>query len=51
VLSLVCVPGSIHYIVVPGRRRDDVLNDPELLDPSGTVEPEWWRLQRIDTAG
>ena len=51
VLSLVCVPGSIHYAVVPDRHRDDVLSDPDAFDPSGNDEPAWWRLRRVDTAG
>jgi hypothetical protein len=45
VLALVCVPGSIHYMVLPGLRRDELLNAPHLLD---TTAPEdaagWWRL-------
>jgi hypothetical protein len=48
VLWLVCARGSIHYAVVPGRHRDDVLNNPGVLGPSGTAEPEWWRLDRVD---
>lgn len=49
VLELVCTPGSIDYCIVPGRRRHEVLQDPELLtacDPSGDA---WWRV--IGTAG
>jgi len=45
VLELVCPPGSIHYRVIPGLRRDDVLRDPQLL---AGIDPEdgaaWWRL-------
>jgi len=45
VLELVCPPESIHYKVIPGFRRDDVLEDPQLL---ATVSPgevdAWWRL-------
>jgi hypothetical protein len=45
VLELVCRPGSIHYKVIPGRRRDDVLNDAQLL---AAIDPEdgaaWWRV-------
>ena len=45
VLALVSVPGSIHYRVVPGLRRDEVIASPQLLD---TVAPgdlnAWWRL-------
>ena len=32
VLALVSVPGSIHYVVLPGLRRDEVLERPRLLD-------------------
>ncbi|MGN6174754.1 MAG: hypothetical protein ACTHPS_17685 [Streptosporangiaceae bacterium] len=47
VLALVSVPGSIHYIVLPGLRRDEVLARPQVLaglDPVGTAETAaWWR--------
>jgi hypothetical protein len=49
VLWLVCEPGTIHYTVVPGRHRDDVLNNPGVLGPSGTIPPEWWRLDRVES--
>jgi hypothetical protein len=32
-LALVCVPGSVHYAVLPGMRRDEYLASPELLRP------------------
>ena len=35
VLALVSVPGSIHYIVLPGLRRDELLARPQ--DPSPTL--------------
>jgi hypothetical protein len=31
VLAVVSVPGSIHYIVLPGLRRDAMLSDPSVL--------------------
>jgi len=44
VLELACPAGSIHYKVVPGFRRDAVLQDPQLL---AAASPEdgaaWWR--------
>jgi hypothetical protein len=40
VLALVSVPGSIHYRVVPGLRREELLARPELLSAEA---PEWWR--------
>jgi len=49
VLELVSVPGSIHYRVLPGLRRDDVLADPRAIDriaPDDTAA--WWRL--VDAA-
>ena len=52
VLALVSVPGSIHYIVLPGLYRDDVLARAELLDagPAGAQSPDataWWRLAGV----
>jgi hypothetical protein len=45
VLGLGSVPGSIHYVVLPGLRRDDVLDDPHLLDGAARSDPAgWWRL-------
>jgi hypothetical protein len=46
VLALVSVPGSIHYRVVPGLRRAQVLADPAVLEAAGTQTggTEWWRL-------
>jgi hypothetical protein len=45
VLALVSVRGSIHYVVLPGVHRDDVLADPTVLR---RVAPDdqhaWWRL-------
>jgi hypothetical protein len=31
VLALVCVPGSIHYVVLPGRHRDELLRELPVL--------------------
>lgn len=45
VLELVSDPGSIHYRVLPGLHRDDVIADPSRLDPVAPEEPDsWWRL-------
>jgi hypothetical protein len=45
VLALVSVPGSIHYKVVPGPRRDDVLETPHLLDAVAPNDAAaWWRV-------
>ncbi len=51
VLALVSVRGSIHYMVLPGLRRDQVLDDPDLI---GRVAPlqdtQWWRPTAMDRA-
>ncbi len=45
VLALVCVRGSIHYVVLPGLRRAEVLGRPEVLAGRAAADPEaWWRL-------
>ena len=43
VLALVSVPGSIHYVVLPGLRRDAVLDKPQLLGG----DDAWWRLTEV----
>jgi len=43
VLALVSVPGSIHYAVLPGLRRDEVLKRPDLMGDGTT----WWRLTAV----
>jgi hypothetical protein len=43
VLALVSVPGSIHYVVLPGLRRDALLEKPQLLDG----DEAWWQLTAI----
>src|SRR6201989_821249 len=43
VLALVSVPGSIHYVVLPGLRRDEVLDRPHLLGG----DEAWWRLTAV----
>jgi hypothetical protein len=45
VLALVSVRGSIHYVVLPGLRRDAVLSDPSVLDAWGPTDlAAWWRV-------
>src|SRR5581483_4522289 len=49
VLALVSERGSVKYVVLPGLGRDDVLDDPTLID---TVDPSpggWWRPRRANT--
>ena len=43
VLALVSVPGSIHYAVLPGLRRDEVLERPDLMGK----DEAWWRLTAV----
>jgi hypothetical protein len=45
VLALVSVPGSIHYRVLPGQRRDAALADPHVFDAVTPIDPaDWWRV-------
>jgi hypothetical protein len=43
VLALVSVPGSIHYVVLPELRRDELVG--QTRDPGGMTADEaaWWR--------
>jgi hypothetical protein len=51
VLALVSVKGSIHYMVLPGLRRDRVLDDPDLVDGVAPVrDGGWWRPTATDRA-
>jgi len=44
VLALVSARGSIHYTVLPGLRREDLLSDPRILDRGWPADAEaWWR--------
>jgi len=44
VLALVSVPGSIHYVVLPGLRRDELLARPQVLAGAGATDTAaWWR--------
>jgi len=49
VLALVSVSGSIHYAVLPGLRRDELLVDPTVAD-TVTLERNgaWWHLLGAD---
>jgi len=44
VLALVSVPGSIHYVVLPGLRRDELLERPQILADAAADPAAWWRL-------
>ena len=43
VLALVSVPGSIHYMVLPGLRRGEFLARPQALAGAGADGAGWWR--------
>ena len=45
VLALVSVRGSIHYVVLPGLRRDDLLARPAAR--AETDAAAWWRLTGV----
>jgi len=43
ILALVSVPGSIRFAIVPGVRRDEALNRPQILDGLTGAQDAWWR--------
>jgi hypothetical protein len=44
VLELVSVPGSIHYRVLPGMRREEFVRDPGAFGSTRVATgPDWWR--------
>jgi hypothetical protein len=48
VLAIGSVPHSIHYMVVPGLKRDQLLAAPHLLDATAPDDPAaWWRLIEV----
>ena len=47
VLALVSVPGSIHYVVLPGLRRDKLLARPQDLAGAAADAAAWWRLAEV----
>ncbi len=48
VLALVSVRGSIHYVVLPGLRRDVLLDRPQVLDGAAADAAAWWRLAEVE---
>jgi hypothetical protein len=44
VLALVSVPGSIHYVVLPGLSRDDFLREQREPGEPAPGEAAWWRV-------
>ena len=51
VLELVCEPGSIDYVVLPGRRRLETLQFPEVLAASDQSGDSWWRVVESSDPG
>ena len=47
VLALVSAPGSIHYIVLPGLRRDELLARPQIAVGAAADFPAWWRPAEV----
>ena len=47
VLALVSVRGSVHYVVLPGLRRDTLLDRPQVLDDAAARAPAWWCLAEV----
>src|SRR5512146_3040388 len=47
VLELVSVRGSVHYMVLPGLRRDMLLDRPALAAGAGESAAAWWRLAGV----
>ena len=47
VLALGSVPGSIHYQVLPGLRRDELLHAPRRLEAAPASAGSWWRLLEV----
>ncbi len=43
VLAIGSEPGSIHYMVLPGVRRDALIASPHLLDTTSGAAKAWWR--------
>jgi hypothetical protein len=46
VLALVSEPGSIHYAVLPGLYRDQVVANPSVVDTVAAAPGGWWRPSR-----
>ena len=46
-LALVCDRSSIHAVVVPGVRRDELLRDPDTLERPAASR-DWWRVMWVE---
>jgi hypothetical protein len=50
VLALISVRGSVHYVVLPGLRRDALLERPRVLagaEADAADAAAWWRLAEV----
>jgi len=47
VLALVSEPGSIHYAILPGLRRDVLLERPQAVPGAAQDAAAWWRLAGV----
>lgn len=47
VLAIGSVPGSIHYQVLPGWCRDELLAAPDRLAAASDAPTAWWRLVEL----
>jgi hypothetical protein len=47
VLALVSVPGSIHYVVLPGLRRDQLLTRPQAPAWTAADGAAWWHPVQV----
>jgi hypothetical protein len=47
VLALVSVRGSIHYVILPGLRREELLEQPLVLEGATADATAWWRLTEV----
>jgi hypothetical protein len=47
VLALVSEPGSIHYVILPGLRRDAWLERPPEMPGAAQDAAAWWRLAGV----
>lgn len=43
VLALVSRPDSIHWVVLPGMHRDEVISSTAVLETLDTPSGGWWR--------
>jgi hypothetical protein len=47
VLALVSAPGSIHYVILPGLRRDELLATARVAASAAADSPAWWRPAKV----